>query len=300
MNEKTKVLNKKSKVVFSYLESFVEIETENGPKKIRILRIHIEEDAGKLIHDPYTGDTLVDLNRCGVPLIEIVSEPDMRSGKEAAAYVEKMRNILYYLGVSDGKMEEGSMRCDVNISIRPYGSEKYGTRVEIKNLNSLKSIEKAINYEKDRQEKMLEQSQLIISETRGWDESQEVTFSMREKQSQYDYRYFPEPDITPITIDSKVVARLKKNLPEDIETKRQVYKTLGLSDYDIEVLTSRREIAEYFDECFEQTLSPKETANWIMTDVLKSSNEMPQLALNDLISAPNVLIETSAFLSYIL
>ena len=255
-------------------------------KEIAIKQIHLEEDAGKLTHDG-SGLTLIDYNRSGVPLIEIVTTPTLSSGEEVVELLKIIKDKLSFAGVSECKMEQGQMRVDLNISVSEDDG-KLGTRVEIKNLNSLKSIEKAIDFEKKRHEDLLSANLKIVSETRGWNEETSETFSMREKQSSYDYRYFPEPDITAIAIDSKAVSKLKKNLPESIETKRQVYKTLGLSDYDIDVLTSRLEIAEYFDACFEITLSPKETANWIMTELLRVSKEMSQLPLVDIISVSDL------------
>lgn len=255
-------------------------------KEILLERIHLEEDAGKLIHDG-SGLTLIDYNRSGVPLIEIVTKPMLNSGEEVVEFLKIVKDKLSFANVSDCKMELGELRVDVNISIMADDGQ-LGTRVEIKNLNSLKAISKAINFEKARHEKLIADNQKIISETRGWDEGQEITFSMREKQSAYDYRYFPEPDLTPIAIDPKVVSRLAKHLPDDIDTKKKVYSSLGLDDNAIDILTSTREISEYFDECFEKTLAPKETANWLMTELLRVSNEMPQMSLTELISTDDM------------
>jgi aspartyl-tRNA(Asn)/glutamyl-tRNA(Gln) amidotransferase subunit B len=242
-------------------------------KNIGITRLHMEEDAGKLVHagsDRLSGSThsLVDFNRTGVPLLEIVSEPDLRSGVEAAEYAQELRRLVRYLGISDGNMQEGSLRCDVNISIRPVGTENFGTKVEIKNMNSFSAIQKAIDYEIERQTEAVEAGEAIIQETRLWDENSQRTFSMRKKEGSSDYRYFPEPDLPPIEVSAEQLATLKAALPELPAPKRSRYEAeFGLSAYDARVLTDDREIAEYFETAVAQGANPKPTANWITQDI---------------------------------
>jgi aspartyl-tRNA(Asn)/glutamyl-tRNA(Gln) amidotransferase subunit B len=272
----------------------VELEDEEGKpvrKRIGITRLHMEEDAGKLVHagsDRLSGSTysLVDFNRTGVPLVEIVSEPDMRSGAEAAEYARELRRILRYLGVSDGNMQEGSLRCDVNISIRVKGTEKFGTKVEIKNMNSFNAIERAINYEIERQIQAVESGERIVQETRLWEEGAQRTISMRVKEGSSDYRYFPEPDLGPIEISAEQLATWKAELPELPAQKRQRYESdLELSSYDARVLTDDQAIAEYFETAVAAKATPKQAANWIMGDISaylnnekKSITELPLTA----------------------
>ncbi len=242
-------------------------------KKIGITRLHMEEDAGKLVHagsDRLSGSaySLVDFNRTGVPLVEIVSEPDIRSGAEAAEYAQELRRILRYLMVSDGNMQEGSLRCDVNISVRPVGSEKFGTKVEIKNMNSFSAIQRAIEYEIDRQIKALEAGERIVQETRLWEEGSQRTISMRSKEGSSDYRYFPEPDLAPIELPTSQLLEWKSQLPELPAQKRHRYESeLGLSAYDARVLTDDRQVAEYFEAAVAAGASPKQAANWVMGDI---------------------------------
>lgn len=272
-----------------YLE--IELEDEAGElirKRIGITRLHMEEDAGKLVHggsDRLSGSTfsLVDYNRAGVPLVEIVSEPDMRSGVEAAEYARELRRIMRYLGVSDGNMQEGSLRCDVNISVRVKGAEKFGTKVEIKNMNSFNAIERAINYEIERQIQAIESGERIVQETRLWEEGSQRTISMRVKEGSSDYRYFPEPDLGPIEVSSEQLEEWRSQLPELPAAKRQRYESdLGLSSYDARVLTDDRAIAEYFEATVAAKGNPKQAANWIMGDISaylnaekKSITELP-------------------------
>ena len=272
-------------------------------KKIGITRLHMEEDAGKLVHggsERLAGSTysLVDYNRAGIPLIEIVSEPDLRSGQEAAEYAQELRRIVRYLGVSDGNMQEGSLRCDVNISVRPVGQEKFGTKVEIKNMNSFSAIQKAIEYEIQRQITALESGEPIIQETRLWEEGAQRTVSMRSKEGSSDYRYFPEPDLPPIEVSSEQLSTWKSELPELPAEKRHRYETtLGLSAYDARVLTDDRTVAEYFETTVAAGAPAKQAANWIMGDITAYlKNE--KLSITEIpLTAPNLaelitLIET--------
>ncbi|MBW4623327.1 MAG: Asp-tRNA(Asn)/Glu-tRNA(Gln) amidotransferase subunit GatB [Cyanosarcina radialis HA8281-LM2] len=242
-------------------------------KRIGITRLHMEEDAGKLVHagsDRLSGSTysLVDFNRTGVPLVEIVSEPDIRSGQEAAEYAQELRRILRYLNVSDGNMQEGSLRCDVNISVRPVGQEKFGTKVEIKNMNSFSAIQKAIEHEIDRQIEALETGEPIVQETRLWEEGSQRTISMRSKEGSSDYRYFPEPDLAPLEVSPAQLKEWKSQLPELPAEKRHRYENeLGLSAYDARVLTDERSLAEYFETVVAAKASPKQAANWVMGDI---------------------------------
>ncbi len=265
-------------------------------KKIGITRLHMEEDAGKLTHggsDRLDGSTysLVDFNRAGVPLLEIVSEPDLRSGKEAAEYAQELRRIMLYLGISDGKMQEGSLRCDVNISVRPVGQKEFGTKVEIKNMNSFSAIQKAIDYEIERQIEALENDEPIYQETRLWEEGSGRTKSMRLKEGSSDYRYFPEPDLPPIEVASEQLEAWKAELPELPVQKRHRYEhELGLSAYDTRVMTDDRAVAEYFEAAVEAGGEPKQVANWIMGDIAAyiKSNE---LTITEIALKPEILAE---------
>ncbi|MBW1614936.1 MAG: Asp-tRNA(Asn)/Glu-tRNA(Gln) amidotransferase subunit GatB [Deltaproteobacteria bacterium] len=237
-------------------------------KKIGITRIHMEEDAGKLIHSTDSFYSKVDLNRTGVPLIEIVSEPDIRSAEDAGAYLRKFRSILRYLNICDGNMEEGSFRCDANISIRPKGVESFGTRTELKNLNSFRYVENAINYEIDRQIDIISEGKQIIQETRLWDSDKKITISMRGKEDAHDYRYFPDPDILPVIADDLWIEELKAKLPELCDDKKDRFIfEYKLSQYDADFLTNEKEIADYFEECAKLTNEPKQSANWIMGEL---------------------------------
>ena len=229
----------------------------------------MEEDAGKLVHDPWDDCTLVDYNRCGVPLLEIVSEPDFRSAEEVLAYLNKLRDILMFLGVSDCKMQEGSMRADVNLSIRPVGQEEFGTRTEMKNMNSFKAIQRAIKYEAERQMDILDAGKEVMQETRRWDDNKGESYAMRSKENAQDYRYFPEPDLLPIEISEEWINDAKKNMPELPEAKRARYvEEFGLTDYDASILTSAREISRLFEDATELCGEPKEVSNLIMGELM--------------------------------
>lgn len=249
----------------------IEIEAEGGGKKvIGIHEIHMEEDAGKLVHDPWTDSTLVDYNRCGVPLIEIVSEPDFRSANEVIRYLEKLKAILQFIGVSDCKMQEGSLRADINLSVRPVGSDKFGVRTEMKNMNSFKAIARAINGESKRQIEVLEEGGEVKQETRRWDDNKDASFAMRSKEDAQDYKYFPEPDLIPIEISDEMISNLKNSLPELPEAKRERYVSeLGLSEYDAGQITSSKYLVALFEENLAAGYPAKELANWIMGEVMR-------------------------------
>ena len=252
----------------------VDIETAEGPKSIGIHEIHMEEDAGKLIHDEWDDCTLVDFNRSGVPLIEIVSEPDMRSAEEVIAYLEKLRLIIQYLGASDCKLQEGSMRADVNLSVREAGTEKFGTRTEMKNLNSFKAIARAIEGERERQIAILEDGGQVIQETRRWDDNKECSYAMRSKEDAQDYRYFPEPDLVPVVISDEWLAEIKSRQPELRDEKRLRYKEeYGIPEYDIDILTSEKKLADIFEETIALGCKPKEVSNWLMVETMRLLKE---------------------------
>jgi aspartyl-tRNA(Asn)/glutamyl-tRNA(Gln) amidotransferase subunit B len=275
----------------------VEKKTGEATRKtIGITRLHMEEDAGKLVHagsDRLSGSTysLVDFNRTGVPLLEIVSEPDLRSGQEAAEYAQELRRIVRYLGISDGNMQEGSLRCDVNVSVRPLGQEKFGTKVEIKNMNSFSAIQKAIEYEIERQVAAIENGEKIVQETRLWEENGQRTVSMRAKEGSSDYRYFPEPDLPPIEVTSEQSEEWKAQIPELPAQKRHRYETqLGLSAYDARVLTDDREVAEYFEASVAAGVSPKLVANWITQDIAAYLNNN-KASITEIALKPEILAE---------
>lgn len=248
---------------------WLEIESENGTKRIGITRIHIEEDAGKLIHNDRYG-TMIDCNRCGVPLIEIVSEPDIRSAEEAVAYFKKLRAIILYTGISDCKMQEGSMRCDVNLSVRKKGSTEFGTRTEMKNLNSFTFIQKAIEYEYKRQVEEIENGGIVIQETRRFDQTSGKTFSMRKKEDADDYRYFPEPDLVPIVTSDDKLDKLKASIPILPDERKKMYvEKYGLTAYDAELITGEMTTADYFEEAVKDTKYPKLLANIIISEIIK-------------------------------
>ncbi len=252
----------------------ITIETEAGPRVVRLHRIHMEEDTGKSIHDPQTGVSLIDFNRCGVPLLEIVSEPDLRSAQEAASYLRKLRQILQYLEICDGNMEEGSFRCDANVSVRRSGSTALGTKVEIKNMNSFRHVERALEYEIQRQVECLELGEPIVQETRLWDAEQEITRPMRSKEYAHDYRYFPEPDLPPVVVDDAWIARIAASMPELPDARRRRFvEQYGLPAYDAEVLTSRRDLAEYFEQVAAGGVAPKSASNWVMSELLRVVRE---------------------------
>lgn len=282
----------------------IELVDEKGNptcKRIGITRLHMEEDAGKLVHagsDRLSGSTysLVDFNRTGVPLVEIVSEPDMRSGQEAAEYAQELRRILLYLGVSDGNMQEGSLRCDVNISVRPVGQQEFGTKVEIKNMNSFNAIQRAIEYEIERQIAALEAGSRIVMETRLWEEGSQRTISMRIKEGSSDYRYFPEPDLSPIEVPSEQLNQWRSELPELPAQKRHRYESeLGLSAYDARVLTDERQVAEYFEAAISAGANPKQAANWIMGDIAAYLNNK-KLSITEIALKPTTLAELIALI----
>ncbi|BBD58829.1 aspartyl/glutamyl-tRNA amidotransferase subunit B [Nostoc sp. HK-01] len=274
------------------------VDAEGNPvrKRIGITRLHMEEDAGKLVHagsDRLSGSSysLVDYNRAGVPLVEIVSEPDIRSGQEAAEYAQELRRIMRYLGVSDGNMQEGSLRCDVNISVRPVGQEKFGTKVEIKNMNSFNAIQRAIEYEIERQIAAVEAGERIIQETRLWEEGAQRTISMRTKEGSSDYRYFPEPDLAPIEVSDTQLENWRSELPELPAQKRHRYETqLGLSAYDARVLTEERYVSEYFEAAIASGANPKAAANWITQDIAAYLNKQ-KLNIADIALTPANLAE---------
>jgi aspartyl-tRNA(Asn)/glutamyl-tRNA(Gln) amidotransferase subunit B len=254
---------------------FIDIEVDGKEKKIGLTRIHLEEDAGKNLHEGIEEASYVDLNRTGVPLMEIVSEPDIRSSEEAVIYLKKLRNILVYLEVCDGNLEEGSFRCDANVSIRPVGQSALGTRTELKNINSFRFIQKAIDYEIRRQEEVLEEGGRIIQETRLWDTQKQLTVSMRSKESAHDYRYFPEPDLVPVRISLEWIEEVRKSLPELPEAKKNRFvREYHLPPYDADVLTQEKKIADYFEKCVSLYRQPKAISNWIMGDLL-NVEEMP-------------------------
>ncbi len=254
-------------------EGYVDISVNGIEKRIRITRIHMEEDAGKLLHDACAG-TAVDYNRCGVPLIEIVTEPDMRSAEEAKAFLDALKSIMQYTGVSDCKMQEGSLRCDVNISVREQGSSVLGTRTEMKNLNSFSAVYRAIEAESARQIALVEDGGTVQQETRRFDDAKGKSFAMRGKEEAHDYRYFPDPDLVPITLTDVRINQIKGSLPELPDAKKKRYiEDLGLSEYDAGVLTAERDIALFFDACLAEYDEPKKVCNLIMTDLLRLLKE---------------------------
>lgn len=262
---------------------YIEVNTKDGEKKkIGIHEIHMEEDAGKLIHDEFEDCTLVDYNRCGVPLLEIVSEPDFRSAEEVIDYLSKLRAILQYTGVSDCKMQEGSLRADVNLSVRPKGQAEFGTRTEMKNLNSFHAIERAIAYEAQRQIELLEDGEKVVQETRRWDDNKGYSYAMRSKEDAQDYKYFPEPDLPPIEISDKQIEEIKSTMPELPEEKRERYlNELGLPEYDTGIITGDIALVKFFESTLEKCDSPKDVANWIMGEVMKLLNDSATLTENN-------------------
>jgi aspartyl-tRNA(Asn)/glutamyl-tRNA(Gln) amidotransferase subunit B len=252
----------------------IEILVEGKKRKIGITRIHMEEDAGKNIHEEGGNYSFVDLNRAGVPLMEIVSEPDLRSPKEAAEYMKKLRTVLRYLGVCDGNMEQGSLRCDANVSVRPEGQKEFGTRAEVKNINSFRFVEKAIEYEIKRQIKVIGEGGTIVQETRLWNADKGITESMRSKEEAHDYRYFPEPDLVPIVADRKWVDEIRASLPELPDAKRSRFTAeLGLPEYDADLLTSDKPVAEWFEKAVRAGGQPKAVSNWMMGELMRLLNE---------------------------
>lgn len=252
---------------------FIEIASSNGKRKIRINRIHLEEDAGKSIHDQ-GNFTLLDFNRCGVPLIEIVTAPDIRTPEEAGIFLTEIRQIVKYLGICDGNMEEGSLRCDANISIRKKGEEKLGTKTEVKNMNSIRNVVNALKAEIDRQIELLENDNTIIQQTLLWNAEKNVIEPMRSKEESHDYRYFPEPDLPILEIDEVWLEKIKQNLPELPSKRKERFKEqYNLPEYDIEILTSEKEYADYYESIVQLTKDYKSASNWFMTEILKIINE---------------------------
>ncbi|GAA3410915.1 Asp-tRNA(Asn)/Glu-tRNA(Gln) amidotransferase subunit GatB [Paenibacillus hodogayensis] len=248
---------------------WIDIEVDGKTKRIGITRLHLEEDAGKLTHVDGGYASLVDFNRVGTPLLEIVSEPDIRSPEEARAYLEKLKAIIQYCDVSDVKMEEGSLRCDANISIRPYGQEKFGTRAELKNMNSFRGVQRGLEYEEKRQAEILSGGGIVVQETRRWDEAQGKTLSMRGKEEAHDYRYFPDPDLVRLYIDDEWKARVRATIPELPDARKARYaEQLGLPSYDADVITSSKKLADLFEESLGYTKDAKAVSNWIMGDLL--------------------------------
>jgi aspartyl-tRNA(Asn)/glutamyl-tRNA(Gln) amidotransferase subunit B len=255
-------------------KGYIDITVEGSTKRVQLTRIHIEEDAGKNIHNAYDDSSLIDLNRSGVPLLEIVSEPDISDAAEGVTYLKSLRAILRYLEVCDGNMEEGSFRCDANISVRIIGTEDLGTKVEIKNLNSFRAIEKALQYETERQIDTLAEGGTLVQETRLWDENNEQTRSMRSKESAHDYRYFPEPDLLPINLDEAWIQKLRGTLPElPAARKVRFMSQYGLPLYDAELLTNRRDVADYFEAAINIWSNAKALSNWIMGDLFRLLKE---------------------------
>lgn len=254
----------------------MDIELEDGrTKTIGITRAHLEEDAGKSLHEDFHGKTGIDLNRAGTPLIEIVSEPDLRSAKEAVAYMKKIHSLVQYLGICDGNMQEGSFRCDANVSVRPVGQKEFGTRAEIKNINSFRFVEKAINYEVERQIEVIEDGGSVAQETRLYDSDKDETRTMRSKEEANDYRYFPDPDLLPIVIDDETIESLRQSLPElPAEKKQRFISEFGLKSYDADVLTAQRDISDYFEASISASGgNAKLCANWVQGEVMAALNK---------------------------
>ena len=264
----------------------VEIETAAGKKVVGIHEIHMEEDAGKLVHDEWTDSSLVDYNRSGVPLIEIVSEPDMRSAEEVIAYLEKLRLIIRYLGASDCKLQEGSMRADVNLSVREVGAEKFGTRTEMKNLNSFKAIARAIEGERERQIELIEEGKEVIQETRRWDDNKEYSYAMRSKEDAQDYRYFPDPDLVPVVISDAWLKEVKDRQPELRDEKMERYKKeYDIPEYDISIITGSKRLADIFEETVAICKNPKKVSNWLMVETMRLAKEQ-EMELDDISFSP--------------
>ncbi|MDP3804808.1 MAG: Asp-tRNA(Asn)/Glu-tRNA(Gln) amidotransferase subunit GatB [Candidatus Omnitrophota bacterium] len=272
-------------------DGFIEVASKDAARsRVRIRRVHLEEDAGKLIHDTRGNYSLVDYNRSGMPLLEIVTEPDISSPDEAYSYLVKLKSILEYLRVSDCDMEKGSLRCDANISVRPFGEKKFGTKVELKNMNTFKGARLALEYEVNRQVSMLEEGERIIQETRLWDPDKSITTSMRYKEEAEDYRYFPEPDLVPFVVDNAAIDEIRKNLPELPEARSNRFiKEFGLSGYDADILTAQIDVADYFEECSRLYKNPKAIANWIMSDIMANLN-IKGIGIRELGISPSDLV----------
>ena len=270
-------------------DGYVEIESGSGKKKVRIHEMHMEEDAGKLVHDEWDDTSLVDYNRSGVPLVEIVSEPDMRSAEEVIAYLEKLRMIVQYLGASDCKLQEGSMRADVNLSVREVGFDQFGTRTEMKNLNSFKAIAHAIEGERQRQIELIEEGKQVVQETRRWDDNKEHSYAMRSKEDAQDYRYFPDPDLTPIVISDEWIQQVKDNAPEFQPEKAQRYKEeFDIPDYDISIITANKKLADIFEQTTAICHNPKKVSNWLMVETMRLLKEK-EMEPEDITFAPEGL-----------
>jgi len=258
------------------LAGAIEFDTAAGPRRVGITRVHLEEDAGKLVHEGFTDSnrrSYVDYNRSGVPLIEIVTEPDLRSAADAAAFFSHLREILVWLGVNDGNMEEGSLRCDANVSVRPTGSTVLGTKAEVKNLNSFRFVQKAIDFEVERQIDVLESGGRVVQETRLWDAAESVTISMRSKEEAHDYRYFPEPDLPPLNVSDATVATIREAMPELPAARRRRFVTsLGLPEYDAQQLTESRPVADFFEATLAAGAVPKAASNWMMGELARALN----------------------------
>jgi len=256
---------------------YVAFVLDGTEKRIGIRRVHLEEDTGKLVHAGIMEEaesSLVDYNRCGVPLMEIVSEPDLRTPEEAAEYLRTLRAILVYLEVCDGNMEEGSFRCDANVSVRPAGATELGVKVEVKNMNSFKNVQRALEYEIRRQIKALREGEALVQETRLWNADQEITLSMRSKEHAHDYRYFPDPDLVPLVVEPAWIEEIRRNLPELPEAKRRRFvRDYGIPEYDAGVLTASKELAEYYEACVRAQNDPKAASNWVMVELLGRLNK---------------------------
>jgi aspartyl-tRNA(Asn)/glutamyl-tRNA(Gln) amidotransferase subunit B len=255
-------------------DGYIDIELAGKRKRIGITRIHIEEDAGKLMHDENSTGSFVDYNRAGVPLIEIVTEPDMRSPEEARVFLDAIKSILEYIDVSDCKMQEGSLRCDVNLSVRPEGQKELGVRTEMKNINSFKAAVRSMEFEKSRQIKEISQGKLITQETRRWDDINQMSLLMRTKEDAHDYRFFPEPDLVPIVVSTSWIKEIKNTIPELPDAKRKRYIIeYGLPDYDANLITSSKALANFFEECVDEGGTPKAISNWLLGDLLRLFKE---------------------------
>ncbi len=273
---------------------FVQIEAESGNRKVRIRRIHLEEDAGKSVHSEDGSEdagTWVDMNRCGVPLLEIVSEPDINSPFEASLYFAKLKQMVEYLGICSGNMEEGALRCDANMSLRPKGTKKFGVNTEVKNMNSFRGVEKALDYEIKRQIEILEKGGTIERETLLWDEEKQMCFTMRSKEESHDYRYFPEPDLVPLAVSDEWLDQIKKGLPELPEQKKERFeRQYKIPQYDAEILTTSREVADYFEECATSYADGKKVSNWVMGEVLRELKQR-KIEIEDLKVPPTSLAD---------
>lgn len=275
------------------VDGSIEIELESGDKKtIRINRLHVEEDAGKNLHEGFKDSenySYIDMNRCGIPLIEIVSEPDIRTSEEASVYLQEIRKILRYIGVCDGNMEEGSLRCDANMSIRPAGTEALGVKTEVKNMNSFRSVRNAISFEIERQIKVMNEGGRIIQETRLWNQASSSTLPMRSKEESHDYRYFPEPDLTPVFTDSTMVSEIKAHIPELPKAKKERFiKQYSLPLYNAQVLTESRELADYFEDACTHGGNPVNISNWILSELLRELKDSKKEIEQSTISAKNL------------